>query len=98
MMSVAKPDIHFEPKETRLGQWYYGIGQELADRPSFQAIEEPHRKMHEIGAELLNSELGDSNEMILAFNESFETVNKCLHLLEAELMAEENLKLLEEPG
>lgn len=96
MISVAKPDIHFEPEDSRLGQWYYGIGQELADRPNFQAIEEPHRKLHEIGAVLLQSEPGNSNEMILAFNESFEAVNKCLHLLEAELMAEENLKLLQE--
>ena len=96
MMSVAKPDIHFEPKETRLGQWYYGIGQELADRPSFQAIEEPHRIMHEIGAELLQSKIASSSEKILAFNESFENVNKCLHLLEAELMIEENMKLLQQ--
>jgi len=93
MASVEKPDIHFEPRNTRLGQWYFGIGQELVNRPHFQAIEEPHRKMHEIGAKLLELNADNTNEMILAFNESFEKVNKSLHLLEAELMAEENAKL-----
>ena len=89
MASVEKPDIHFEPKDTRLGQWYFGIGQDLINRPHFQAIEEPHRKMHEIGAKLLELKADNTKEMILAFNESFENVNKCLHLLEAELICEE---------
>ena len=96
MASVANPDVNFEPKNTRLGQWYYGIGQELVGRKYFRAIEEPHRKMHEIGAQLFNSQFKNSNEMFLAFNASFERVNKCLHLLEAELMAEENTKLLDD--
>jgi len=94
MESVANPDIHFEPKNTRLGQWYFGVGQNLSDRPNFQAIEKPHRKMHEIGAKLLHSDLNNSHELILAFNEAFQSVNKHLHLLEAELMAEESLNLL----
>ena len=93
MASVANPDIHFEPKNTRLGQWYFGIGQELSNRPYFQAIEEPHREMHEIGKKILNSNFENLNEMILAFNKAFENVNKNLHFLEAELMAEESLKL-----
>ena len=96
MASVADPDIQFEPRKTRLGQWYFGIGQELSDRPSFQAIEEPHRRMHELGAELLKQKFSNSHEQILAFNASFEAVNKCLHVLEAELMAEERARLLEE--
>jgi len=96
MASVADPDIHFEPKDTRLGQWYFGIGQELSDRPSFQAIEEPHRRMHEIGKVLFNSKDDNLHDLILDFNESFERVNKCLHLLEAELIAEESARLLEE--
>lgn len=96
MESVANPDIHFEPKNTRLGQWYFGAGQELSNRPHFQAIEEPHRKMHEIGSRLLQSELDDAHDLILQFNESFQNVNKHLHLLEAELMAEEREKLLKD--
>ncbi len=93
MASVENPDIHFKPKNTRLGQWYFGVGQELSDRPNFQAIEETHRRMHEIGAEILRSNPDNLDDMILAFNESFESVNKHLHLLEAELIAEERIKL-----
>ncbi len=96
MPSVANPDIFFEPKETRLGQWYFGIGQQLSDRPNFQAIEEPHRIMHEIGVNLFNAKFEDSHEMILAFNEAFERTNEYLHLLEAELMAEESVSLVQE--
>lgn len=96
MASVAKPDIHFEPKKTRFGEWYFGAGQDLSDRPSFQAIEDPHRKMHEIGEGLFKSKFENPNAMILAFNEAFETVNRRLHVLEAELMAEESAKLLAE--
>ena len=93
MASVAKPDICFKSENTRLGQWYFGIGQELSNRPHFQAIEEPHRRMHQIGADLFASKFECAKEMILAFNAAFEEVNKYLHLLEAELMAEESENL-----
>lgn len=93
MPSVATPDIHFDPKSTRLGEWYYGHGQELSSRANFQAIAEPHRQMHEIGESLVKSKYENLNDTILAFNESFEEVNKYLHLLETELMAEENARL-----
>jgi len=92
MASVEKPDIHFEPKNTRLGEWYFGAGQELSNRPSFQAIEEPHRKMHQIGKELFKSKFENLHAMVTTFNEAFETVNQCLHALEAELIAEESAK------
>lgn len=93
MASVAHPDIHFEPKNTRLGDWYFGAGQALSDRPAFRAIEAPHRRMHALGQDLLHSKRTDTHAMVLEFNEAFETVNKCLHLLEAELMAEESAYL-----
>lgn len=96
MASVSNPDIHFEPKNTRLGQWYFGVGQELSSRENFRAIEEPHRKMHEIGQSLFKSNFENPNDSIFAFNESFERVNKYLHLLETELMAEENARLFKE--
>ena len=95
MASAANPDIHFESENSRLGQWYYGIGQELSSRENFQSIEEPHRRMHEIGRLLFEANVEHSNDLIIAFNESFERVNKHLHLLETELMFEENARLIE---
>lgn len=69
---------------------------ELSGRKHFQAIEEPHRKMHEIGESLFKLNFENSNDAILAFNESFERVNKYLHLLETELLLEENARLSKE--
>ena len=54
--------------------------------------------MHEIGAGLFHSKFENPDEMILAFNEAFEEVNKYLHLLEVEVMAEESAKLSHTDG
>lgn len=39
----------------KLGQWYYGIGQEFKGIPSFDQLEEPHRLLHAQGKELITS-------------------------------------------
>ena len=92
MGSVTRPDIEFEPEKTRMGVWYYGIGQELSGRESFKAIEAPHHEMHKIGQTLFTGNGGDTGALILKLNEAFEQVNHALHLLEAELIAEEPCK------
>jgi len=89
MSSVTQPDIQFEAEDTRLGQWYFGIGQELSDREHFKDIEKPHRRMHSIGKKLLSGNSYDRSMLIMQFNEAFEEVNRALHALEAELIAEE---------
>jgi len=93
MASVTRPDIYFKPEKTRLGQWYFGAGQELSNRTHFKAIEAPHRKMHELGERLFMTERDDTNQLILEFNQAFEQVNQSLHLLEAELIAEEPCRI-----
>ena len=93
MQSVTRPDIEFEPRKTRVGKWYFGIGQELSDRSSFQAIETPHKKMHEIGKALFAKGQGDKSALILEFNTAFEQLDEALHTLEAELMAEESCRV-----
>lgn len=102
MASVTKPDIQFDPEKTRLGQWYYGAGQELNGKDRFKAIEAPHRRMHEIGELLFkNAYAGNSaqtEKLILKFNQAFEDVNRQLHLLEAALIAEEPCKKWQETG
>ncbi len=40
--------------ECRLGRWYYRSGQEFAGTPAFDALEEPHRRLHETGRELVD--------------------------------------------
>lgn len=39
--------------ECRLGRWYYGYGTMFKDRPSYQALDQPHCELHEIGIELV---------------------------------------------
>ena len=46
-----------EPTDCRLGQWYYGGGQHFASDLAFQAIEGPHRVLHEIGQSLVAAAL-----------------------------------------
>jgi len=93
MRSVTRPDIEFDPEKTRMGKWYYGIGQELAGRASFQAIESPHRRMHYIGQKLFTGHRDDTNKLVLELNAAFENVNQELHALEAELIAEESCQI-----
>lgn len=39
----------------RLGKWYYGLGSMFADRSEYQAIDAPHRRLHEIGQQLVDT-------------------------------------------
>jgi EAL domain-containing protein (putative c-di-GMP-specific phosphodiesterase class I) len=52
--------------ECRLGEWYYGSGQEYAGTLAFDALEEPHRRLHQIGRELLREATnGASQEQLV---------------------------------
>ncbi len=39
----------------KLGQWYYGLGQEFKGYPAFDALERPHQALHEIGRLLVQA-------------------------------------------
>lgn len=46
------PNAMTDHRRCRLGTWYYGpAGQQFAGNPSFRALEEPHRRLHEAAAE-----------------------------------------------
>lgn len=51
--SVADPGLHIEVARTRLGIWYFGIGQRLARHKVFREIEQPLRMVHASGLEFL---------------------------------------------
>lgn len=40
--------------ECKLGHWYYSFGKRFCNLSSYQAIEEPHHKLHELGDHLAN--------------------------------------------
>ncbi len=48
-----------------LGQWYYGSGQEFAANPAFQRLEPVHRRLHELGVELLAAAGDEANRVLL---------------------------------
>lgn len=45
--SVRSPGVADGVRESRFGQWYYGVGQSLKARPVFQSIEGPYLKLHD---------------------------------------------------
>ena len=45
----AQMDHH----QCKLGEWYYGVGQEFRGIEAFDQLEAPHRKLHELGEALL---------------------------------------------
>lgn len=51
--SVADPELDFDVRQSRIGSWYYGVGQQLSTLDVFVAIEEPLRKMHADGRSFL---------------------------------------------
>ena len=45
--------LHVGHHDCALGRWFYGIGQSLAGDPDFDALEVPHRALHDHCAELV---------------------------------------------
>lgn len=44
--SVARPQLHQDLEQSRLGQWYFGLGQQLAHTEAYSDIELPLRDFH----------------------------------------------------
>lgn len=51
--SVADPNIDANISKSRLGSWYFGVGQELSDHRVFTDIEQPLREVHASGQRFL---------------------------------------------
>lgn len=53
--SVRSVEAELNPRLCKLGQWYYGLGQQFKGHPAFDQLEKPHRQLHEIGTELVEA-------------------------------------------
>lgn len=63
--SLTKPALSAQVSESRLGLWYFGIGQKLAGHQPFAQIEQPLRQIHDQGMAFLNLlEKGGSANML----------------------------------
>ncbi len=71
--NLTKDDVK-ECKSCRFGKWYYGEGKDkFGDLPEFKNIEEPHKKLHTLGMEIV--ELLDKGDKTTA-HKKFEDVQK----------------------
>jgi EAL domain-containing protein (putative c-di-GMP-specific phosphodiesterase class I) len=88
------PPVAMDPRKCRLGQWYYGLGRSYAGRPSFDAVEPAHERLHALGAKLLDRATtggaGSAEVLRLMRELSAESVNimAALQELENDLLAQ----------
>ena len=65
LKSLTQPALNARVTESRLGLWYFGIGQKLAGHRPFEQIEQPLRQMHEKGIAFLDMlDEGSSAEVL----------------------------------
>jgi EAL domain-containing protein (putative c-di-GMP-specific phosphodiesterase class I) len=87
-------DFHLDETECELGKWYYGVGAKLIGDPDFDALEEPHRAMHDLCAEVFRAlRTGDRrlilDELLGEISANSCRVTTCLHLLETKALIRE---------
>lgn len=87
--------IEISPFRCRFGEWYHGIGRDFAGIPQFDALDEPHRRLHQIGAELISAASDGSSETVLreltsALNDCSEEVLRRLQDLEITALLQES--------
>jgi EAL domain-containing protein (putative c-di-GMP-specific phosphodiesterase class I) len=91
--------LHTAHTACTLGRWYYGLGRSFAGDPDFEALEAPHRRMHEACAEVFVSLRATPDHRALRplledLAADSTRVAECLQRLETRLLIEE----LDAPG
>lgn len=76
LSSLSEPSDTDDVRDSRLGQWYFGIGQNLSDISTFAEIEAPLKSMHQSGIEFID---------MLNGNASAESVNEALLAIDAQV-------------
>ena len=87
-------DFHLDETECELGKWYYGARQRFAGDPDFDALEEPHRAMHQLCAEVFTAlRTGNRGRILDELLHEISTnscrVTACLHRLETTALIRE---------
>ncbi len=89
--SVVDPDINEALEQSRIGLWYFGVGQQLSGMAPFDSLEQPIRDLHKLSHEILYREYGDSNgdkqaAAVSRMNSLVNQVVSLLHDLESALL------------
>lgn len=87
-------DFHLDETECELGKWYHGFREHLAGDPDFDALEAPHRAMHELCGEVFEAlKVGDRDRILGHLLNEISTnscrVTTCLHRLETKALINE---------
>ncbi len=91
--SVIDPGLSTDVRHSRIGQWYFGIGQRLEKLETFRAIEKPMTDMHATGQnfiQLLSSNVDAENleKGMIEIDMQFDHLVTLLHALERDLLSE----------
>ena len=87
-------DFHLDETECELGKWYYGFGERFVGDPDFDALEAPHRAMHDLCNEVFSAlRTGDRrrilDELLNEISANSCRVTACLNRLETKALIEE---------
>lgn len=85
------PSLHIGHTECAFGQWYYGPGRKLEGERDFDRLEQPHRRMHEAGQDILAAIRGHAERYVIEtlledLSENACLVSNCLQRLETKLL------------
>jgi EAL domain-containing protein (putative c-di-GMP-specific phosphodiesterase class I) len=88
---LALQGLHMGHRECTLGRWYYSAGQVFRGDPDFDALEKPHRRMHEICGQIFDAIQERSNPQVLEarieeLSDDSSRVSTCLQRLETRLL------------
>ena len=83
--------LHVGHHDCALGHWFYGAGQALAGDPDFDALEAPHRALHDHCAELIAEiegarACGRVHDLLLELGERSSQLGATLQRLETRLL------------
>lgn len=83
--SVVNPDIGETVERSRIGSWYFGIGQQLSGMVPFDSVESPIRDLHKLSQEILHREYGHNatGKQEAALSRIDSLVNQVVSLLHA---------------
>lgn len=89
--SVVDPDISENLEKSRIGMWYFGVGQQLRGMVSFDSLEQPLRDLHKLSHEILYREYEQRNSAVqeaalLRMDALVNQVVSLLHSLESVLL------------
>ncbi len=93
--SVVNPAITDSLENSRLGGWYFGVGQQLSGMVPFDSLEQPIRELHKLSQEILHREsVHNAVQMqAAALSRMDSLVNQVvslLHALESALLLKQN--------